>query len=140
MREFYLTGSKIAGEACNLFTRKPSAYSKLVTHPITGKPCILVEMSRNASAEIYRELTGEDKELALKYDPEINLCQGDKLKADAISVYVAQKRPLSFSVSEGATHTHGAHFVSTKKNTLCSIRYPFDHIRTLEEKKNQLID
>lgn len=142
MSEFYLTNDRIAGDGCNLFTRKPVVYSKLVEHPVTGKPCILVDMSRNASAEIVKEVSPEDAESLRQFDSNIHLNCGDKLRADTISVHILQRRPLVFSVSEGATHTHGGHFASTKKNTLCAIRYPFEHILSIEAKisSNRLID
>lgn len=134
MSEFYNVGECIEGAACNLFTRKHNVYSCLQSHPLTGKPCVRIEMSRNASAEITQEVSLDPDSLRLRIENGVHLSLGDKLKADSISVHVSQFRPVRFIVKEGATHTHGGHFASTNKNTLCSIRYAFEHIQKIEMK------
>lgn len=50
---------------------------------------------------------------------------GDKLKSDSITVFINQHRPIKFTVSEGATATHGARFASTTKRTVARIKYMF---------------
>ena len=134
MSEFYNAGECIEGGACDLFTRKHNVYSCLQSHPLTGKPCIRIEMSRNASAEITREADLGQEALLQRAERGVHLSIGDKLKADSISVHVSQLRPVRFIVKEGATHTHGGHFASTNKNTFCIIRYAFEHIQKIEMK------
>lgn len=125
--ELYSPGDAIEGASCSLFTRKPELISTLVKYPFSEKRCMRVEMSRNASAEISKAMKLDDDERKLRNN--VHLEVGDKLKADTISVFVAQRRPVSFTVKEGATHTHGGHFCSTKNDTYCEIKYAYEHIQ-----------
>lgn len=131
--ELYSPGDAIEGASCSLFTRKPEIISTLVKYPLTGKSCMRVEMSRNASAEISKAMVLSESDKLLRNG--VHLEVGDKLKAESISVFVAQRRPVSFSVKEGATHTHGGHFCSTGNNTFCKIKYAYDHIQHILNNK-----
>lgn len=131
--ELYNIGDRIEGAHCELYSRKEVSPGCLQEHPITGKPCIRVELSRNATAEISKEMIFTEEELACRQG--VNITEGDKLKGDAITVYVCQRRPVRFYVREGATHTHGGNFASTKNQTLCEIKYPHDHIKNGIQKR-----
>lgn len=131
--ELYNIGDRIEGEHCELYARKKVAPGCLQTHPITGKPCIRIELCRNATSCISKEMELTPDEMDARKG--IHLKEGDKLKADAITVYVCQTRPVRFYPDEGATHTHGGNFASTKKQTLCEIKYSHDHIRNGMQKR-----
>ncbi len=145
--KFYNVGEAIEGAQCELYCRRPDCSGVLVKHPLTGKSCMRVEMSRNATAEISKRLELSDEELLMR--GKVHLEVGDKLVADAITVYICQRRPPKFSVSEGLTHTHGGHQATTDKPTYCRIKYSHEHIgngiknrldkklKALEKKKDE---
>lgn len=92
-----------------------------------------IELCRNATSCISKEVELTRDELAAREG--IHLKKGDKLIGDAITVYVCQRRPVRFYPYEGATHTHGGNFASTKNPTLCEIKYSHDHIRNGMQKR-----
>lgn len=125
--EFYNIGDRIEGAHCELYARKEVAPGCLQAHPITGEPCMRIELCRAATAQISKVMPYTEEELKIRQDVNLNL--GDKLRGDAITVYVCQRRPVRFYTKEGATHTHGGNFASTKKTTLCEIKYSHNHVR-----------
>lgn len=131
--ELYNIGDSIEGARCELYARKVDGPGCLQQHPITGKPCIRVELSRNCTSEISKQMEFTEDEIHLRSGIHINL--GDKLIGDAITVFVAQRKPVKFNVEEGATHTHGGHFATTQKPTFCKIKYSLEHIRHAYENK-----
>lgn len=120
----YHEGESLEGAACLLYTRKHNNISTLVRHPLTERLCMKTEMCWNSSAEISKELDPNIKREKIG----ILVDAGDKLQADAISVWVDQKRPIKFKVEEGMTHRHGGHLAATQNTTFCKIKKPFDHI------------
>lgn len=134
--DHYKEKDRIEGEQCELYCRKAVSVSSLQKHPISGKPCIRAELSRNATSEISKELqlTEDQKKEKLSVHG-IHTDLGDRLVGDAISVFVLQRKPLKFESDEGATHTHGGNITSTGKATLCEIKYAHEHIRNAETKR-----
>lgn len=127
LMELYREGDAIEGAACELYARRPDNKSVLTKHPLTGKMCMRVEMSRNATSEISKALQlSTDEEKALRAGVYMDL--GDKLIADAITVYVCQRRPLKFTKEGGMTHTHKGQVASTSVPTYCKIKYCHEHI------------
>lgn len=129
----YNVGDRIEGEHCDLYARKEVGPGCLQKHPITGEHCMRIELCRNATAQISKEIILSDDEL--KDWQGVHLNKGDKLIANAITVYVRQNRPVRFISHEGATHTHGGNYASTKRPTLCEIKYTHDHIRNGIQKR-----
>lgn len=140
--ELYNIGDSIEGARCELYARKVEGPGCLQEHPITGKPCIRVELSRNCTSEISKAMVFKEDEARLRKGVNINV--GDKLIGSAITVFVTQRRPVKFSVDEGATHRHGAHFATTQNPAFCKIKYSQEHIRHAYENRQiserQLID
>ena len=136
--DHYNAGDKLGGKHCELYCRKENVCSSLQENPFTGKPCIRIELSRNSTSEISKELDLSDEVLAgLIEEHKIHCTRGDRLCADAITVYVDQRRPIKFDKDEGATHTHGGRFASTSNNTFSEIKYMHEHIRNGEIKRIQ---
>ena len=136
--EHYELGDRHGGEHCELYCRKENVCVSLQKNPFTGKNCIRVELSRNATSEISKEFDLSDKDLCdLLEAHSISHVLGDRLIADAITVYIDQLRPIKFKKDEGATHTHGGRFASTIRNTFSEIKYMHDHIRQGELKRIQ---
>lgn len=127
--EHYKESDRIEGAHCELYCRKQTPCSSLQKHPVSGKLCIRVELSRNATAEITKELDLTEDQKKAKLDMGIHSNLGDKLIGDAITVFVEQRRPIKFATDEGATHRHGANFASTTNPTLGEIKYAHEHIR-----------
>ena len=134
--EHYNKGDRLGGEHGELYCRKENVCSSLQKNPFTGKPCIRIELSRNSTSAISKVLdltVPETAAMVAKFG--IHHSIEDRLVADAISVYVDQKRPIRFLVKEGATHRHGARFASTLNPTFSEIKYAQEHIRNAEAKR-----
>ena len=125
--ELYNPGDSIEGASCELYSRRPDLKGVLTKHPLTGKLCMRVELSRNSTSQISKEITlTSEEERALRQG--VNLALGDKLVAEAITVYVCQRRPPKFSVEGGMTHTHKGQVSTTTVPTYCRIKYSHEHI------------
>lgn len=119
----------VEGAKCEVYTRKEE-FKGLRKDPITHKPMIVYELSRNCSVEVVEKLSLSTEEIEERAGMGIHTEPGDKLKADAITLYVAEKRKLKIEVKEGQTSTHGGHLISTKKRTIGEIKYPFQNIQS----------
>lgn len=92
---------------------------------------LVYELDRNCSVEVTEALELSDEEKELRNKLGVHGEVGDKLKADAITLYVNEKRKLRIIVKEGQTATHGGHLISTRKRTVGVIKYPFQNLNTL---------
>ena len=137
--EHYKEGERLGGAHGELYCRKESVISSLQKNPFTGKPCIRIELSRNCTSAISKSLDISDSDIKAILDKfGMHHKLDDRLVADAISVYVDQRRPVKFTVKEGATHRHGGRFASTTNPTFSEIKYPQEHIRNAEVKRIEL--
>lgn len=109
-------GATLEGAKCEIYTRK-EVLKGLQKDPVTSVTMIKYELSRNSSVEITQEhvLTSDEDIVQRRSIPNFFNSLGDKLKSDSITVFINQHRPIKFTVSEGATATHGARFASTTK-------------------------
>ncbi len=138
MTEFVKVGEKIEGAKTEIYCRKES-FKGLHKDPLTLKPMIKYEMCRNSTAEITEELFLSEDELEIRRRLNVALQVGDKLNADAITVFVDQKRPLKCIVKEGLTHTHGGHLFSTSNRTIGIIKYTHPNLmHLLQTNKKQI--
>lgn len=136
--DLYNQGDRLGAEHGELYCRKQVVSSSLQKNPFTGKTCIRIELSRNATSAISKPLDLPDSAIEnLINKHRINVHPSDRLVGDAITVFVDQHRPVSFSVDEGATHRHGAMFASTTKPTFSEIKYSQEHIRNAVLKRIQ---
>lgn len=134
--DHYKQGDRLGGEHGELYCRKEDVSSSFQKNPFTGNPCIRIELSRNSTSEISKAFDpGNDRIRKILEQFSIHHSIDDRLVADAISVYVDQKKPVKFSSDEGATHTHGGRFASTSKPTFSEIKYAHEHIRNAEMKR-----
>lgn len=129
MAEYVNIGEKVEGAKCGIYTRRED-FKGLRQDPITHKAMIVYELSLNCSVEVIKKLPLSDVEAKLREDMGVHTELSDKLKADSITLYVAEKRKLKIEVKEGQTSTHGGHLFSTKKRTIGEIKYPFQNIQS----------
>ena len=136
MAEFINRGETIEGVQCEIYTRKEE-WKGLRKNPITEQTMMVYELDRNCSAEITKELwlSEQDKKIRDNYENRNNVIIhrniGDKIKGDAITIYVNSKRKLPVESKEGMTSTHGGRLISTSKHTIGIIKYPFDNYKKL---------
>ena len=130
MAEYIKINDTVEGKKCEVYTRRED-FKGLREDPITKKKMLVYELDRNCSVEVLEslELSLEDK--AFREGLCIHGEVGDKLKADAITLYVDGKRQLKVEVKEGLTATHGGRLISTKNRTIGKIKYPFPNLNKL---------
>lgn len=130
MAEFIKAGDTVEGAKCEIYTRRED-FKGMREDPISGRPMLVYELDRNCSVEVTEVLELTDEEKMLRNKLNVHGEVGDKLKADAITLYVNEKRKLKVTVKEGQTATHGGRLMSTKKRTVGVIKYPFQNLNTL---------
>ena len=131
MSEFFHKGDQVEGLKGETFARKIEV-KNLRKHPLYNDNSLCVETDRNSSIEITHVLDLEEKHRKEKEDKGIHLNVGDKLRGDAITIYLRTRRPPRIIVSEGASHTHGGQFFTAEK-PYAIIKYSFEHINKLIE-------
>ena len=94
MAEYIDTGDTVEGQKCEIYTRREDCKG-LREDPITQKKMLVYELDRNSSVEVRESLILSEEEKILRDELNIHGEVGDKLKADAITVYVDVKRQLS---------------------------------------------
>lgn len=118
-------GEMIEASKCDIYTRK-ILWKGLHKDPITKKNMTLYELDRNCSAEITEEIVLDEEEKKLREKLNVHLSLDDKIKGDAIQLYVESiRKDLKIEVKEGQTSTHGANLAHTNVRTIGSIKYPF---------------
>jgi len=131
MAEFIKEGDMIEGAKCNIYARKLLP-KRLEKDPITNEDMKVFELDLNCSVEVTQELPLDDVDKSLRDDNNIHGKIGDKLKADAIRLFVDRKcKRLKIEVKEGATSRHGASLTSTDKRTIGFIKHSFKMYETL---------
>lgn len=133
MSEFYNIGDQLEGLKGDVFARKIEI-KNLRKHPLYGDSGICFETDRNSSIEITRELDLNENERRDKERRNIHLNLGDKLRGDAITIYIRSRRPPRITSDEGASHTHGGQFFTADKQPYAIIKYSFEHINKVIEK------
>ncbi len=134
MSEYVKIGEMVEGARCNIYTRREE-WKSLQKDPITHKPMVKYELSRNCSVEItekHKLSTPEDIELrkGLPLYTEV----GDKLKALCITIYVNQKSKLGEPVVDASTARHEGRLFYTDKRTIGVIKYPFENLRAMTQR------
>lgn len=129
MSEYVNVGDTVEGAKCDVYTRK-ELFKGLRKDPITRSVMSVYELDRNCSVEVTEELPLSGEEAKKRESMGVHLSKGDKLKADAITLYVDSKRRLRFEVKEGQSGTHGGNLASTKSRTVGVIKYPFQCIQS----------
>lgn len=121
MSEYVNLGDCVEGAKCSIYTRKYD-HKGLREDPVLQKPMSVYELSRNCSVEVTQVLSLTEEELEIRKQNNVHLDEGDKLKADSITLYVDELRKMKFTVSEGLTSRHGGHLCDTRKRTLGKIK------------------
>lgn len=130
MAEFINIGDMVEGAKCEIYTRKEMCKG-LREDPITHSSMMVYELDRNCSVEVTEKLLLQNDALEKRNEMNIHCDVGDKLKADAITLYVDTRRKLKFEVKEGQTSTHGGQLASSKRRTIGEIKYPFQNIQSV---------
>lgn len=128
MSEYVCEGDKVEGAKCSIYTRKEE-WKNLQRDPITNKPMVKYELSKNCSVEITEklELTEEEKNLR-KQKKQLHSEVGDKLKALCITIYVDQKKKLPEPDVTASTGRHEGRLFYTDKRTIGVIKHPFENL------------
>ena len=100
-------------------------------HPITGKRMTLYVTDRNSEAIVTKCKPEYEDEVLKKATKHFHRIEGDKLKADALSVYIDKPTKIQPIVKEGVTARHGANIVHSTDHTIAEIRTPLDTMRKL---------
>ncbi len=111
---------------CDVIARKV-VFKRLQKEPITNKAMTLYNLDRNASVEITEKYECE----GLPESPYIHREVGDKIVADAISLFIDTKRKISFDVKEGVSGRHGANLTDCKYHSIGRINRPLDIYKSL---------
>ena len=105
MSEYVKIGEMVEGARCNIYTRREE-WKSLQKDPITHKPMVKYELSRNCSVEItekHKLSTPEDIELG---EP----------------------------VVDASTARHEGRLFYTDKRTIGVIKYPFENLRAMTQR------
>ena len=138
MTKYINVGETIEGKSISFQIRK-WMFKGLKKHPITNKIMTLYETDKNSIAEIIESIEVPEDETLRDKTSYFHRNIGDMLQADSLSIYVDNKRKIIPSVSEGATHRHGAQYVTTKKHTIAHIKVPLSvFIKVLGFSNNQI--
>lgn len=122
-------GDTAEGAKTEIYTRAKS-WKGLRKDPITHSMMMVYELDRNCSVEVTEKIPLNGDALEIRKKKGVHCEVGDKLKADAITIYVETKKKIKFEVKEGLTSTHGGHLASTKNRTIGEIKYPFSNIQS----------
>ena len=138
-KEFYAPGEIVEGAHCLVCTRKYE-FKRLEKDPITNLPMLKYELSRNSEVEVTKEMDYSEEELCTRNKLNVHYKLADKIKADAITVYIDSIKKVKFTVKEGFSHTLGASIYHTSERVVGVIKYPFDNlIKSLTSKSQNLI-
>lgn len=130
MAEFNLIPQSIECESAEIISRK-TVISSLMRDPKIGN-CFKYSCSRNASAEILKELN--PKKYKCKNTSNLNL--SDKLKSEKLYVLVAGATKLKDEL-KNQTHRHKAQKYISKSFTFAEISKPFHSIINAIENRNK---
>ncbi|MBR4801416.1 MAG: hypothetical protein IK041_01245 [Bacteroidales bacterium] len=137
--EFYAPGDIIEGAKCDICTRKYD-FKGLQKDPITNTPMVKYELSKNGSVEVTKEMTYSKEEREKRDSLNIHYKLADKIRAEAITVYINTLTKVDFKDTEGVSHTHGANIYSSKESVVGVIKYPFNNLsKALGEKSQKYI-
>jgi len=122
-------GDTIEGEAVDFDGRsiRPQGAKK---HPLTKKTMKLYTTDRNSHAVVTEAGKEPEDEEVKKVTAHFHRAMGDKVTADALSVYTdikAKVRPKTIH-GEGASGRHGTNFVSVNDHTIASVKIPLQNL------------
>ena len=122
-------GDTIEGEAVDFDGRaiRPQGAKK---HPLTKKLMRLFSTDKNSRAIVRvegKEPEGEDLKMATAH---FHRDVGDKLTADALSVYTDLRAKFRIEVihGDGASSQHGTNFASVRDNTIATVKMPLQNL------------
>ena len=134
MSEYVKTGEMVEGARCNIYTRKEE-WKSMQKDPITHKPMVKYELSRNCSVEVtHKHNATSDQDVELRKQLPLHSEVGDKLKALCITVFIDQKKKLDKPTVVSSTGRHEGRLFYTEKRTIGIIKYPFESIKNMTNK------
>lgn len=134
-------GDTIEGEAVD-FDGRSIRDQGVKKHPLTKKTMRLFTTDRNSHAVVRKAgIVPKDEEVK-KATAHFHRAVGDKVTADALSVYTdikAKVRPETIH-GEGASSQHGTNFASVNDHTITTVKMPlFNLLKKLGMSNNALI-
>lgn len=132
--EFVNYNDTVEGGKCAVYARALD-WKGLREDPITGDSMTVYELSRNCSVEVTDPLVLKEEEKKMREENGVHTDLGDKIKGEAITLFVDTLRKIKFEVVEGMTATHGGNVCSTNSRTVGIIKYPFPNLIKLLNKK-----
>ena len=122
-------GDTIEGEAVDFDGRaiRPQGAKK---HPLTKKLMKIFTTDKNSHA-IVRTAGKEPDDIEMKMaTAHYHRCVGDKVTADALSVYTDLRAKVSIKTihGKGASSQHGTNFASVKDNTVATVKMPLQNL------------
>jgi len=122
-------GDTIEGEAVDFDGRSIRAQGAK-KHPLTNKTMKLFTTDRNSHAVVRKAGIEPEDEDVKKATAHFHRAVGDKVTADAMSVYTdlkAKVRPETIH-GEGASSQHGTNFVSVTDHTIATVKMPLPNL------------
>ena len=126
MAEFIREGEMIEGQKCSVSARRIE-FKKggLRKDPVTDENMVLYELDRNCSSEVVEARALDETSREIRNLKGVHCEVGDKIRGDAIRLYVASKRDvLRPVVKEGQSGRHGASVLQTTIRTIGKIKTP----------------
>ena len=122
-------GDTIEGEAVDFDGRSIRAQGAK-KHPLTQKTMKLFTTDRNSHAVVKKIGKEPEDEEVKKETAYFHRAVGDKVTADALSVYTdikAKVRPETIH-GEGASGQHGTNFASVNDHTIATVKMPLPNL------------
>lgn len=122
-------GETIEGEAVDFDGRSIRAQGAK-KHPLTKKTMKLFSTDRNSHAVVTKAGKEPEDEEVKKATAHFHRAEGDKVTADALSVYTEFKtkvRPETIH-GEGASGQHGTNFASVNGHTIATVKMPLPNL------------
>lgn len=130
MAKYINIGETLEGNCISCVVRKWT-WRGLKKHPITNKLMSLYVTDKNSTAEIIASCPEPSDEAMREKTAHFHREIGDVLEADALSVYIDDKRRVTPDVVKGASHRHGANKVQKRKHAIAEIKVPLDTLKKL---------
>ena len=123
MATFHNIGDTIEAKTahCNARAWDPVALKR---HPVTQEIMYLYRTDKNSHATVISSIDIPSDHNIAAATSHFHREVGDKLTADALSVFVSCKRAIRSKVKEVESHRHGAQLISIPYHTIATIKMP----------------
>lgn len=132
----------IEGESVDGWCRKWT-FRCLKRHPITRKVMRLYVTDRNCEVAVTKEGKVPSDSAIAEATQSFHRKIGDKVVADALSVWVDMKKSIHIETLHGkeeASHRHGIQYSNIKKHTIATITMPLQNLLRQLGYSNNLLE